>query len=979
LISAILLLALTATATATATATTVVAVVGPGSENVFGDNQCPNIRNQVVDNLQICFKKCEYNPRCTAVNACPSGKNMRCIQRGCSLPVPTPTGTWSGCFGHVVKEQCQVEMDVDYPGNNINNGHPNKTSSYQECRTLCEETLGCKAFSWSNGGHQADCWLKSKISGSSPSTGSVSGKACKPKTCLPEEGVDYAGNDINPDGGAMWDKRDTHEECKTLCEETSGCNFYTWKQNQECWLKSKRSNTRRYGSNYVSGFPCTTCASTPDTTSETDTKTRPSTQGSCKAPNLMDSKTYNRLKQKYLALDRNNEKKYRQEVEKLLPELLIHGNLTSQEVGIAKPVTDQSQYPLALLEGDDINLVRVPSKVVRINGTWVDWIGKRNYAAGTYRPTGLFAAPGEIVTLTIPEDLVGKIRVYIGHLHYLLNFGALKRSKQKIASPFGGLIVIRVMRKDIGMFDVTVENAIEAPNFVFGKNSNDDWNRMKHLAVPWTVLTVPGQMAIYIETLKMKSVTNMTGVMAPVKESMDVFEEMLGVPRGFQPGEERVIYDPKMGGGGYTWVWLYAGVVLCTGAGESVIAANYYTSLIDNFYSSVVFHEIGHRGCYPDLPASGGQWNAEIVRRYIEIKRGLVNWDSWGSPWTVLKNMVGYKIFSKGKPCYEADSAKKFPSGIWYKVNSYENCWTVLFRFPLKEFGWDTLRKVFSWNTDEDKYSIIKYSSGQIKSNRLAELYCKATGHNMIPFYNFFNINITSSAATHCQTLPLPKKMTDYVKVASCIANRGIKDLDCAKMPEFQRISKEDKGVCLISGACQRDPDQENKSTTFDNHIDIFGANKTRDTEQGCHDQAKEYFVRCGNDENHPITATYTLKNGRSTNATVPVFPLPAGNCYINEKGHSVFNMMPHYTGESSTMVAAECNKKCKDKNYSYFGLKWYNECWCGNKAPSAAAKLEMTKCNAMCSANSSLRCGGAHTVNAWKVCTGENCNFSYE
>ena len=88
---------------------------------------------------------------------------------------------------------------------------------------------------------------------------------------------------------------------------------------------------------------------------------------------------------------------------------------------------------------------------------------------------------------------------------------------------------------------------------------------------------------------------------------------------------------------------------------------------------------------------------------------------------------------------------------------------------------------------------------------------------------------------------------------------------------------------------------------------------------------------------------------------------------------------MPHYTSWSAKLVAADCNKKCKDENYSYFGLQNANECWCGNKAPSLAAKLEMTKCNRMCSGNSSLRCGGADNVNAWKVCTEENCNFSYE
>merc|ERR1719357_956889 len=442
-----------------------------------------------------------------------------------------------------------------------------------------------------------------------------------------------------------------------------------------------------------------------------------------------------------------------------------------------------------------------------------------------------------------------------------------------------------------------------------------------------------------------------------------------------------MIYDPLQGGGGYTLLHLIDGVVLCYGAGFMVADAALYTELINkNWNSPIAMHELGHRGNYPDFPDTCGEWSAELTKTYIEVKRGFRNWDPWAKPWNVLKMMVAHKIFSKGKPCEYLDRTYKIPHLFSYKPDNYYNCWTVLNRFPLSEFGWDTLRKVFNMNADKDKYRCIKYDSFQIKTDRLAELYCKATGHNMIPFFNFFNSNISESIATPCQKQPLPKKLTHYVNFADCIANKEIPDLDCVKMPGFPDY----KGLCLIRGVCQTNPDQENKTTTFDNNIDIFGANKTRDTEKGCHDRAKEFFMQCSNDENHPITATYQLKNGRSTNATVPLLPLPSGNCYSNRPGTSELGTkgritMLHSVGHSGTMVPAECNKKCKDKNYSYFGVEWSNECRCANRAPSAAAKLEMTKCYRMCSGNSSLRCGGGYAVNAWKVCTGENCNFSYE
>jgi len=693
---------------------------------------------------------------------------------------------------------------------------------------------------------------------------------------------------------------------------------------------------------------------------------------------------FNEQKQKYMALDQN--KNYEREVAKLLPELLVHGDLTSQEVGIANVVRDQSaKYPLALLEGDNVNLVRVPSKVVQINGTVNEWVGKRNYAQGHYRPTGLFAAPGEFVTVTIPEDLVNKISVEIGHLHYQLKI-RLKKAKQKIASPFGGLIILDLHDKNLGMFDVTVENAIEAPYFVYGKSTNEDWSRMKHLAVPWTILRVTGQMVIYIETLKVKEVTDMNSIMAKVKKSMDIYDELLGIPVGSQPGEESVYYDPLyseryggMGGVAHTYIsYGSGGVVMCKGAGFNILHVKYIKNFIKNFNSYVVFHEIGHRGCYPDLPTPGWQYWAELVRAYIQVKRGVrkVNWS--GHPWFTLRKMIGFKKYSNGKPCYEADTGSKFRKDLFfYQPNHWGNCWNIIFRIPLAEFGLDTLRKVISAYADKKKYRNIMSESGQIKSDRLAELYCKATGHNMIPFFNFFNLNINASVATSCPPAkPLPKMLTDHIKVASCIANKDIPDLDCVKMPEFQRFSKNDKGLCLISGTCQRDP-----LTTLDNSVDYLGGMREKKSEKRCHRRATRYMVRCRNDENHPITATYRFNNGRVTNKTVPRLPLPAGNCYkSNRRNVLVRNPIRYHVGRATTSDPyTECNEKCKAKNYSYFGLRNAKACWCGKWAPIPTSKLVMTKCNRMCTGNASMRCGGRKALNVWKVCTEANCSFSYE
>ena len=55
-------------------------------------------------------------------------------------------------------------------------------------------------------------------------------------------------------------QRATFEECRTLCGETAGCNFYTWdKETKNCWLRSNRTKTRSNDEKWVSGKPCKKC------------------------------------------------------------------------------------------------------------------------------------------------------------------------------------------------------------------------------------------------------------------------------------------------------------------------------------------------------------------------------------------------------------------------------------------------------------------------------------------------------------------------------------------------------------------------------------------------------------------------------------------------------------------------------------------------------------------------------------------------
>jgi len=173
-------------------------------------------------------------------------------------------------------------------------------------------------------------------------------------------------------------------------------------------------------------------------------------------------------------------------------------------------------------------------------------------------------------------------------------------------------------------------------------------------------------------------------------------------------------------------------------------------------------------------------------------------------------------------------------------------------------------------------------------------------------------------------------------------------------------------GLCILLGTCNIDPEVG----------DTIGLEKVLHnlSKDECHAKAAVEFKRCSNGDDRPITATYLNKD--DTSSTIS-FPKRIGNCY----GDWPTRLLPNHVGSTKTMVPSECNKMCAEKNFSYFGVQYYHECWCGNTAPQEDQQANIMKCDAPCvgDPNGLLTCGGSWFINIWKVCKDQDCKFSYE
>ena len=113
-----------------------------------------------------------------------------------------------------------------------------------------------------------------------------------------------------------------------------------------------------------------------------------------------------------------------------------------------------------------------------------------------------------------------------------------------------------------------------------------------------------------------------------------------------------------------------------------------------------------------------------------------------------------------------------------------EDCEEWVYRVPLFEFGFDTLKKVVS------VYNKRSLEKGETKTDMFVELFCKKTNTNLLPFFLWYNLNVSKKVKDICEQLDPPPKITKWLAMAECVKQSvesfGAKDImECAKMPMF--------------------------------------------------------------------------------------------------------------------------------------------------------------------------------------------------
>ncbi len=183
------------------------------------------------------------------------------------------------------------------------------------------------------------------------------------------------------------------------------------------------------------------------------------------------------------------------------------------------------------------------TKVEAINASIHDWRG-----------TGLMAAAGDLVEVTLPAEHVKQgWRVQIGcHVDDISHHGEWRRAPRvvgswpldeattKVVSPFGGLVYILPGEKASGPAQVKVRGAVEAPRFVLGRTTKEEWTRQRALPGAWAEVEAPS-IILGVPASEVRAIEDMQPIAAKWEEVLRACADLAGLAVRERP--ERIVVD----------------------------------------------------------------------------------------------------------------------------------------------------------------------------------------------------------------------------------------------------------------------------------------------------------------------------------------------------------------------------------------------------------------------------------------------------
>ncbi len=365
--------------------------------------------------------------------------------------------------------------------------------------------------------------------------------------------------------------------------------------------------------------------------------------------------------------------------------------------------------------------------------------------------TGLYAAPGEVVTVTLPPGIVDSgTYVLVGaHSDSLWGKSQLHRHPQiarwwyvdsatmEVGNAFGGPIYIGIQAgSTLGDFDVTISNAVKAPRYIHGETDIFQWQQQfRHDPAPWAEIG-SGQFILTVPSHEIRDLDNPQDLMDWWDQALAMEHEIYGYTPW--PRVERAVFDAQISAG-----WMHSGYPFM--AHDLSVAGVVNVSYMSENGDWGMFHELGHNhqwmpSTLPGTTETGCNFASVYLmeqlvnppnlrpanpqRAYFEDGSNISNWSTWVAldTFLIVKEEWGWGPITEALSVYYTLPSAEVPRGdveefnAWvmhlsnatgYNLAPYHAAWG----FPLTQATYDALDHLPVWVDDPLRGDFFVYDA----------------------------------------------------------------------------------------------------------------------------------------------------------------------------------------------------------------------------------------------------------------------------
>ena len=379
------------------------------------------------------------------------------------------------------------------------------------------------------------------------------------------------------------------------------------------------------------------------------------------------------------------------------------------------------------------------SQTVEIDTITPDW-----------HSTGLYAAPGDVITITIPENAAERnrnpLRVRIGaltdrlwHLEKWERYPEISLEVQltqpvtKLANPFGGHVYIVVPRNTPQeTISVQIDGAVEAPYYVFGKTTDEQWLQSRTAPGPWAELA-SDRVIITVPSHLVRELDNPKELMQFWNDVLDADAKLAGWPQK-RVRPERITADRQISAG-----WMHSGYPVMTPTQTEKMLVDLDRLKKEGEWG--FFHEFGHNHQSSDWTFNGtGEVTVNLFSLYNYEKQ-------CNTPIEATRREMQPEVRKAAKAKYITEGAdfNKWKSDPFLALGMYVEL--------IEEFGWEPFCEVFAEYRELPQGE--RPRNDDEKRDQWMCRFSKKVGKNLGPLFDQWGVPVSQAAKDSIADLPV--------------------------------------------------------------------------------------------------------------------------------------------------------------------------------------------------------------------------------